>query len=318
LRYVIIKNVNSRPLFDKEEKMKTSLPFKYIVSTKRDKYYVVFDFKDNNGKRQRRWVGTGLPVKCTKRVLNEKVDELVAQFYEDYCSGKATKPREKINKNARNAEFLSRALSGKSSAFEFTQFLVYWLEAIKPTIADATYESYMHIIRKMKEYFDENYPHLMLNEITALQIQQFYNDKYNGGLTANTIKHYHANLHKALKYAVKMDLLPNNPSEKAELPKLKKFQASFYNAEELEELFKAFKGDRLELVVNIAAYYGLRRSEVLGLKWDCIDFERKKITIRRKLIYKWERTVMNWLLMRNLKQRRVSERSHLFRTLRRC
>lgn len=266
--------------------MKTSLPFKYIVSMKRDKYYVVFDFKDDNGKRQRRWVGTGLPVKCTKKVLNEKVDELVAQFYEDYCSGKATKPKEKINKNARNAEFLSRALSGKSSAFEFTQFLVHWLEAIKPTISDATYESYMHVIRKTKEYFDENYPHLMLTEITALQIQQFYNDKYNGGLTANTIKHYHANLHKALKYAVKMDLLPNNPSEKAELPKLKKFQASFYNAEELEELFKAFKGDRLELVVNIAAYYGLRRSEVLGLKWDCIDFERKKITIRRKLIYK--------------------------------
>ncbi|MDE7098163.1 MAG: site-specific integrase [Ruminococcus sp.] len=126
----------------------------------------------------------------------------------------------------------------------------------------------------------------MLTEITALQIQQFYNDKYNGGLTANTIKHYHANIHKALKYAIKMDLFPNNPSEKTELPKLKKFQANFYNAEELEEFFKAFKGDRLELVVNIAAYYGQRRSEVLGLKWDCIDFDRKKITIRRKLIYR--------------------------------
>ncbi|MBD5159871.1 MAG: hypothetical protein HDT23_06500 [Ruminococcus sp.] len=75
--------------------MKTSLPFKYIVSVKRDKYYVVFDFKDDNGKRQRRWVGTGLPVKCTKKALNEKVDELVTKFYEDYCSGEATKPREK-------------------------------------------------------------------------------------------------------------------------------------------------------------------------------------------------------------------------------
>lgn len=266
--------------------MKTSLPFKYIVSVKRDKYYVVFDFKNDDGKRQRRWVGTGLPSKCAKKVLNEKVDELVAQFYEDYCSGKATKPKKKISKNAKNAEFFTRALSARSSEFEFTQFLVYWLEAIRPTISDLTYESYMHVIRKTKEYFDEKYPNLMLDEITALQIQQFYNDKYNDGLTANTIKHYHANIHKALKYAVKMDLLPNNPSEKTELPKLKKFQASFYNEEELEELFKAFKGDRLELVVNIAAYYGLRRSEVLGLKWDCIDFDRKKITIRRKLVYK--------------------------------
>ncbi|MDE5584431.1 MAG: hypothetical protein K2J08_12105 [Ruminococcus sp.] len=73
--------------------MKISLPFKYIVFVKRDKYYVVFDFKDDNGKRQRRWVGTGLPSKSIKKVLNEKVDELVAQFYEDYCSGEVTKLR---------------------------------------------------------------------------------------------------------------------------------------------------------------------------------------------------------------------------------
>ncbi|MDE7098164.1 MAG: hypothetical protein K2O60_03360 [Ruminococcus sp.] len=102
--------------------MKISLPFKYIVSTKRDKYYVVFDFKDDNGKRQRRWVGTGLPVKCAKKVLNEKVDELVAQFYKDYCSGKATKPREKINKNTKNAKFLSHTLSGKVQRLNLRSF----------------------------------------------------------------------------------------------------------------------------------------------------------------------------------------------------
>lgn len=187
--------------------MKTNLPFKYIVSVKRDKYYVVFDFKDDNGKRQRRWAVTGLPSKSAKKVLNEKVDELVAQFYEDYCSGKAAKPREKIKKNTKNTEFLTRTLSAKSSAFAFTQFLAYWLDAVRPTISDTTYESYTHVIRKTAEYFDEKYPNLMLDEITALQIQQFYNDKYNRGLTANTIKHYHANIHKALKYAVKMDWL---------------------------------------------------------------------------------------------------------------
>ena len=122
---------------------------------------------------------------------------------------------------------------------QFEPVTLDWLDAIKPTVSDTTYESYTHVIRKTTEYFDEKYPNLMLNEITALQIQQFYNDKYNSGLTANTIKHYHANIHKALKYAVKMDWLPNNPSEKTELPKLKKFQANFYNAEELAELFKA-------------------------------------------------------------------------------
>lgn len=264
--------------------MKASLPFNYIISVKREKYYIIFDFKDENGKRKRKWVGTGLSVKCTKKILNEKVDELVALFYEDYCSGNVTRSKEKVNRNDKNEDFLREASSITGLDYEFTQFLVYWLDTIRPTIARLSYEGYLTNIRKTKEYFDELYPHLLLTELTALQLQQFYNDKYNSGLTANTIKHYHANIHKALKYAVKMDLIQSNPSEKTELPKLKKFQAGFYNVKELEELFKAFKGDRLELVVNIAAYYGLRRSETLGLKWDCIDFDKKTITIRRKMV----------------------------------
>ena len=59
--------------------------------------------------------------------------------------------------------------------------------------------------------------------------------------------------------------------------------SQYINKEELDKLFEAFKGDRLELVVNIAAYYGLRRSEVLGLKWDVIDFDNKTMTIARSV-----------------------------------
>ena len=55
----------------------------------------------------------------------------------------------------------------------------------------------------------------------------------------------------------------------------------FYDADEMQELFAALKGHKLELVVLVAAFYGLRRGEVLGLKWDAIDFERNTITIKR-------------------------------------
>ena len=126
------------------------------------------------------------------------------------------------------------------------------------------------------------YPNLMLRELTPIQIQKFYNDKFNSGLSGNIVKHFHANIHKALKYAVKMDIIDRNVSEMVDLPKVKKFKASFYNKEELEMMFKAFAGDRMELVVHIAAYYGLRRSEIIGLKWDCVDFKEKKLTVRRK------------------------------------
>ena len=57
-------------------KMKSSLPFKYITTVKDGKHYVVFDYKDNEGKRKRKWIGTDLPEKCAKKALNLKVEEI--------------------------------------------------------------------------------------------------------------------------------------------------------------------------------------------------------------------------------------------------
>lgn len=265
--------------------MKASLPFKYITAVKNEKHQVVFDFKDDNGKRKRKWVSTGLSVKCSKKELKVKVDEIVGEFYEDYCSGKATRVKsDKIEKGSISEDVLKSSDTKKNGKYEFTAFMKYWLDTVKPTLAYTTHKAYCNCVRKITTYFDDKFPNILLGEVTGLMIQQFYNDMYNGGISGNTVKHYHANIHKALKYAVKMDLIPSNPSEKTELPKMNKYVASFYNEKELEMLFKAFKDDRMELVVYIAAYYGLRRSEVCGLKWDAIDFDKKTITIRRKII----------------------------------
>lgn len=102
----------------------------------------------------------------------------------------------------------------------------------------------------------------------------------DNGLTANTVKHRHANIRKALQYAYVTDLIPNNPATKVELPKIEKYVGHYYNATQLGQAFKIFKGDPAEFGVITAAFYGLRRGEVVGLKWDAIDFEQKTITIR--------------------------------------
>ena len=267
--------------------MKASMPFKYILSEKNDKMYVIFDFKDDNGKRKRKWVGTGLMTSCSKKALNSRVSEIVAEFYEDYCSGKATAV---VEKEVKKPSLLERdpRIPGSTelpsgSSFRFTDFLFYWLDSVKASIAYTSYEGYIRNLRIVKNYFDENYPDLLLEELTALQIQKFYNDMYSEGKTGNTVKHYHANIHKALKYAVKMDMLMGNPADKVDLPKLEKYRANFYSKEEINHLLKVFEGDRLELVVNIAAYYGLRRSEIIGLKWDAIDFDKGTLTVCRKI-----------------------------------
>ena len=91
---------------------------------------------------------------------------------------------------------------------------------------------------------------------------------------------YHANIHKSLKYAVKLDLIPSNPADKVERPKKDHFVGSFFDADEVNKLFEVSKGTKLELPILFGAFYGLRRSEAIGLKWDAIDFENDTIVIR--------------------------------------
>lgn len=76
-------------------------------------------------------------------------------------------------------------------------------------------------------------------------------------------------------------LLPQNVAMKVDRPRKNSFQPTFLDAEQMQKLFEVVKGTRLELPVLVAAFYGLRRGEVLGLKWDAIDFNRGTLTIKR-------------------------------------
>lgn len=83
-----------------------------------------------------------------------------------------------------------------------------------------------------------------------------------------------------MKYAVKIDLIDSNPADKVERPKKEKFVANYYKSEDINRLLEVSKGTHLEIPVLLAAFYGLRRSEVIGLKWDAIDFENNTIVIK--------------------------------------
>ena len=74
-------------------------------------------------------------------------------------------------------------------------------------------------------------------------------------------------------------MIPSNPADKVERPKQDKFYGNFYDRDELNKLFEAVAGTKFELPVLLGAFYGLRRSEIVGLKWSAIDFEQNTITI---------------------------------------
>ena len=164
----------------------------------------------------------------------------------------------------------------------FTRFLLDWLEMMKASVEITTYAAYSSGIKnRIVPYFEEHHPGLRLRQVTPKQLQDYYTYEMKvNGVSANTVIHRHANIRKALQYAFKTGLLSSNPADRIERPKKQKFVGSIYDEHELEKLFQIVRGDPIELGVILAAFYGLRRSEVVGLKWDAIDFKKKTITIR--------------------------------------
>ena len=152
-------------------------------------------------------------------------------------------------------------------------------EIAKGRLAVATYSSYAAMIKKpVGPYFRQR--NLTLRELEARHLQMFYSEMLRK-VTPNTVIHYHAIIHSALKYAVKTDMLVQNVADKVDRPKENSFQPVFLSAEEMQKMFEALRGTKLELPVLVAAFYGFRRGEVLGLKWDAIDFERGTISVIR-------------------------------------
>lgn len=143
-----------------------------------------------------------------------------------------------------------------------------------------TYANYAMVIKsRINPYFKGK--GLTLSELTPKHIQDYYLYSLNvEKVSANTVIHRHANIRKALQYALKLGLIDFNPADRVERPKKNKYVATTYNEKELENLFSVVKGKHIEFAVILGAFYGLRRSEIVGIKWDAIDFERKTFTIK--------------------------------------
>ena len=94
----------------------------------------------------------------------------------------------------------------------------------------------------------------------------------------STVVHYHINIHKALEEAVSNELIQKNVAHRMR-PTTEKFVGSFYLADEAMELIKAAEGTRLELAVIFGLFYGLRRSEIVGLKGQNFDLDNDVFTV---------------------------------------
>lgn len=231
------------------------------LQEKKGFFHIVLSYSDENGKRKTKWISTGLPVKGNKKKAEDMLLEKRSEFIPP------------------TAAYFQETETG---TILFTDFMEYWLGIAKQSITDVTYAHYCRAVKNViNPYFEKK--RLKLCDLTAKHLQDFYTEKLKT-ISANSVIHYHANIHKALKYAVQTDMLPSNPADKVQRPKKEKFAGSFCNADEINRLIEASKGTKLELPILFGSFYGLRRSEIIGLKWDAFDFNKNTLTVKHTVV----------------------------------
>ena len=229
------------------------------LTVKGGKYYAVLNIYEN-GKRKPKWINSGLPEKGNKRKAEAFLREKIAEY--------------------------ERMEGIVQTDILFADYIRHWLTHIARKVDEVTMQGYKtladgHIL----PYFDQK--KVPVRSLDHTMIQRYMDEKYQngrldgkGGLSPRSLRLHKNIISQALDLAVQSKLIPANPCQFVELPQNVRYESTFYNAKQLQDLFKAFQGDELLPLVKITALYGLRRSELLGLQWDSIDFDRKTMTIR--------------------------------------
>ena len=150
-------------------------------------------------------------------------------------------------------------------------WLDYWLNnVIRPVRAVTTVYGYQKII---DNHIKPLLGSILLENLSAIQIQQYMTRKQREGLSTNTIRKHHVLLNSAMAVAVRQDMLRRNVAQSVMPPPKQPPHHLYYTPEQLARLFSLTADRPLEPVVKLAGYLGLRRSEICGLKWDNVDLE---------------------------------------------
>lgn len=163
----------------------------------------------------------------------------------------------------------------------------------KLVLKDSTFETYMFLI---KTHILPGIGDIPLDKLKTGELQQFYNDRYRKGkvikhgdkitfepLSVSTVKHIHNVVHRALNQAVREGLIRTNPDDACYMPKEERPKVSTLPLDGISELLEEAAKGKHYLLLYLDLCTGLRRGEILGLKWGDIDFETGLLTVKRQL-----------------------------------
>lgn len=221
-------------------------------------WYMALSYTDSTGKRRCKTRATGLNERGNKRHAEEMLIELRRKFTDEL------------------------EIQNKSGHIYADAYFLSWLENIRPTLSPTTYASYSRIIKNnICPYFKER--DLFLVDLQPKHISEYCQQLLSRGLSPNSVRRQHANIRKALQQAVIDGIIKENPAIRVAPPKSQHYIADHYSPSECRELLHAVKNTDLQIPITLALMLGLRRSELLGLRWESFDFDSHIVHIRHSM-----------------------------------
>lgn len=228
------------------------------LQVKNNRYHMVISYIDKDGKRKNQWKSTGLKVKGNKTKAQAMLDQYLSEH--------------------KGCDF-------DVANLQLANYLEHWVDTVEPKLRPSTIRGYRDKLKNhMLPYFRSKC--IKLVDLRLHHLETFYSFLQQGDkpLSVTSVRHCHRLLSKALNDAVRYEYISVNPTERVQLPKQPKYEAKFLNYTQLKDLLDLFEGDVLQPVVQFISFYGVRRSEALGLCWDMVDFEKNQFTIARTML----------------------------------
>lgn len=220
------------------------------VTKKRNRWYIVYDIgKDvSTGKRKQKTEGSWATKREAEKVLRSRIAELETTF------------------------------ERKTDSSPMSVYLRHWLDTYcLPQLAPNTYRGYkVNVERHIIPYIGT----IPLNKLQPCDLQALYDKLQAAGLSGTSARYVHNNLRKALGQAVKAQLIPRNPADLVDPPKVNRYEARTLTPGQAQALIAACAGSEIHIPVLLALTLGLRRGEALGLQWSDIDLTAKTVTVR--------------------------------------
>ncbi|MFW6008831.1 MAG: tyrosine-type recombinase/integrase [archaeon] len=197
------------------------------------------------------------------------------------------KRKEVARKMTELKQKLFRGTYSEPSGMKLADWLNSWIEGRKSTIANNTYKSYKVMINN---HINPELGGVKLKDLKARQIQELLNYKLengkidgDGGLSTRTVRYIYQTLHASLDQAVKENMIPRNVCKAVEVPtNQEKKDLQNWDKGQVKKFLETAKDFNYYILHFLALNTGMRQTELLGLKWKDIDFNNKRLRVRRK------------------------------------